>query len=230
MCFATGMDFSPPEASSSSHSIFSPLPPKQATNLLLPDCYSATKTQLKSAEFSGGGGPYSAGGSPPTLSPLTISARDIDGGSADFTEFCAGSLSFSDSVDYYTTPQNASEKLCHAKIPSKSLGQDSVNFLTPPPKGTSSPSIPVRVRVSASKLREIHSPHSSLSSTSAVVTPVTAAELSCGTGGHTPRALSQPTEEIRNQKCRASVLCVCGRGRYLCVCTIVIIYKHAINF
>lgn len=225
MCFATGMDFSPPEASSSSHSIFSPLPPKQATNLPLPDCYSTTKTQLKSAEFSGGGGPYSAGGSPSTLSPLTISARDIDGGSADFTEFCAGSLSFSESVDCYTAPQNASEKPFHAEIPSKSLGQDSVNFLTPYPKGTSSPLVPVRVRVSASKLREINSPHSSLSSTSAVVSPAPAAESSCGAGGDTPRALSQPTEEIRNQKCRASVLYVCGRGRYLCVCTIVIIQE-----
>jgi hypothetical protein len=66
------------------------------------------------------------------------------------------------------------------------------------------------VRVSASKLREIHSPHSSVSSTSAVLSQVATAESSCEAQGHTPRALSQPTEEIRNQKCRASVLCVCG--------------------
>lgn len=203
MCFAAGMDFSPPEASSSSHSIFSPLPPKQATNLPLPDCYSATKNQLKSAKCCAGGGRHSAGDSVSTLSPLTISARDIDGGSADFTEFCAGSLSFSDGDDLHIAPRNASEKPCCAEIPSTSLGQDNVNFLTPP-KGTSSPSVPVRVRVSASKLREIHSPHSTVSNRSAVLSQV--AESSCGAEGNTPKALSQQTEEIGNQKCRASVL------------------------
>ena len=200
MCFAAGMDFSPPEASSSSHSIFSPLPPKQATNLPLPDCYSATKIQLKTAECCGGGGRHSAGDSLSTLSPLTISARDIDGGSADFTEFCAGSLSFSDGDDLHVAPRNTSQKP-HSAVPSTSLGQDNVNFLTPP-KGTSSPSVPVRVRVSASKLREIHSPHSTVSNRSAMLSQV--AESSSGAEGNTPRALSQQTEEIRNQKCRAS--------------------------
>lgn len=216
--FAAGMDFSPPEASSFSHTIFSPLPPKQATNLPIPDCNSATKTQLKSAEFSGGGGPYSTGTSPSTLSPLTVSARDIDGGSADFTEFCCGSLSFSDGDDLRADPHNASEKARYAKVPPTSLAQDILNALTPP-KGTSSPSVPVRVRVSASKLREIHSPHSSVTSTSAVLSQV--ADSSCRAEGNTPRALSQPTEEIRNQKCRASILHVCGIV-YLCICTIIL--------
>lgn len=208
MCFATGMDFGPPEASSSSHSIFSPLPPKQATNLPLPDYPAATKTQLKSAECSGGGGRYSGDGSPSTLSPLTISARDIEGGSADFTEFCAGSLSFSDGDDLHAAPRNASEKLHYAEMPFTSVGQDRVNFLTPP-KGTSSPSVPVRVRVSASKLREIQSPHSSVSSRSAMLSD----DSSCGAEGNTPRTLPQSTKEIRNQKCRA--LHVCRRYAYI---------------
>ena len=228
MCFAAGMEFSPPEASSFSHSIFSPLTPKQATNLPIPQYHSTAETQFKSAEFSEVGGPHSAGASPSTLSPLTISARDIDGGSADFTEFCAGSLSFSDGDDLHATPRNTSEKPCYAGIPSisRSLGQDSVNFFSLP-NGTSSPSVPVRVRVSANKLREIHSPHSSVASTSAVFSQV--AESLCRMEGNTPRALSQPTEEIRNQKCRASILCVCD---FICIAasTPLCMYKNAANF
>lgn len=198
MCFATGMDFGPPEASSSSHSIFSPLTPKQATNLPLVDFPAATNTQSKSAECSGRGGQYSRDGSGSTLSPLTISARDFEGGSVDFTEYCAGSLSFSDGNIHHAAPQNVSEKLHYTETRSTSLGQD---ILTPP-KGTSSPSVPVRVRVSASKLREIQSPHSSVSSRSAALSD----DLSHGAEGNTPRALPQSTKELRNQKCRASVL------------------------
>ena len=193
------MDFSPQEASSSSHSMFSPLPPKQAINVPLTGYLSTTKTQLKSAECSGEGGHY-PDGSPPTLSPLTISARDIEGGSADFTEFCTGSFSFSDGDDPHAAPQSTSDKPQYAEMPFTSIGQDRVNFVTPS-RGTTSRSTPVRIRVSASKLREIQSPHSTVSYRSAVLSH----DSSNQTEGNTPRALDQPPKEIRNQKCRVSV-------------------------
>ncbi len=62
-----------------------------------------------------------------TLTPLTISAHDIDGGSKDFTEYVSGRK---DKENVTNTPKNR-------------------------------PIIPLRVRISAKKLREIQSPYES---------------------------------------------------------------------
>ena len=210
MCFATGMGLTPKEAS-----IFSPLPPKQTTNVPLTDCPSAPNTQLKGVEVSAGNDQKCLNVSPIALSPLTISARDIDGGSADFTEFCTAGLSFSEgNDDFHTACQDTTKKPQYVTMPFTSLGQADVDCLTPL-RGTSSPlAVPVRVRISASKLREVPSPNSSVSSRCAVLSE----ESSFLTEGNTPRAPNQPPVYAGNQKCRAS--------RAICVSSCVYVHTH----
>ena len=101
-----------------------------------------------------------------TLSPLTISACDIEAGSLDFTEL-ATSLETS---TINSTPLLQKESL--PRMPQQKSG--SLRDVSTPPLG----GIPVRVRVSARKLREIQSPHSTDSnnaswcSTPRALTPV----------------------------------------------------------
>ena len=160
--FAVGMDFTPSEASSFSHGIFSPLQPTTTTG-----SNGTTKSPpTKGSKFivaekeEDGHVPH---GSPPvtsmsSLSPLTISARDIDGGSKDFTEYCDDTSKFvdEDSINTASHPTTTRAMVGVGGVLG-SLEHSGVDFFTPP-RGTSSPSAPVRVRVSASKLRLIPSP------------------------------------------------------------------------
>ena len=122
---------------------------------------------MKGSKFTSGAGaedvhrPTASSHEGSSLSPLTISARDIDGGSKDFTEYCDGGPSFSD-VDgpSVASCHKATEKLGGGEVVTL-MGRGTGDFATPP-RGTSSPALPVRVRVSASKLRQIPSPLSTV--------------------------------------------------------------------
>ena len=203
MCFAIGMDGTQQETSPINLSLFSPLPPKQALD-------DGSDVTTKSPQMEGTESPkghdYTPCGSLTcinhgSLSPLTISARDIEGGSMDFTEFCTGSLSFSDS-DVKMTTRGSKEGPSVGK-PLALVGHRPGNLMTPP-RGTSSPSVPVRVRVSASKLREIQSPHSSISSRN--VSAVSESDdSSFQAQGNITKGLSQPPTETRNPSHRTSI-------------------------
>ena len=84
---------------------------------------------------------------PPTKtpSPMTISAQDIEGGSMDFTELVTG-MNVSSSSQSHMQQDWRTEFQWEGKE----------NLATP--RGTSSPAAPIKVRVSARKLREIRSP------------------------------------------------------------------------
>ena len=84
---------------------------------------------------------------PPTKtpSPMTISAQDIEGGSMDFTELVTG-MNVSSSSQSYMQQDWSTEFQWEEK-------EDLAT-----PWGTSSPAAPIKVRVSARKLREIQSP------------------------------------------------------------------------
>ena len=84
---------------------------------------------------------------PPTKtpSPMTISAQDIEGGSMDFTELVTG-MNISSSSQSHMQQDWRTEFQWEGKE----------NLATP--RGTSSPAAPIKVRVSARKLREIRSP------------------------------------------------------------------------
>lgn len=146
-----GMDIS--EQSRSSSAIFSPLP---------------SDVQVLSQNIDS------------TLSPLTISAHDIEGGSMDFTELANPDSNLS----LNPTPLNlhvsngtdalsgVSEMTMNSglKLDSEAdvvMFRNKENFFTPP-KSTSSPSAPIRVHVSAKKLREIQSPYDSFASNSSL--------------------------------------------------------------
>ena len=204
VCFAVGMDFTPQEASSFRHSIFSPL---QSKHTILASTDSATTApEMERVESTDGQHSGSSPHNQSSLTPLTISARDIEGGSMDFT---VGSLSFSGSdVLKRTTPKNTGK--APVGKPPTPIVPERGDFITPP-RGTSLPSAPVRVRVSASKLREIQSPHSSISGRSASVISVghVSDVSSFQRQDTTPRALSPPPMEIRNSKSRVSVSGTC---------------------
>ena len=167
------MDFTPQEVSSFSHGIFSPLQPTNATGSDGTTKSPPTKVSkfMVAEKEADGHRPHAS--PPPTsvssLSPLTISARDIDGGSKDFTEYCDDTSKFVDE-DSITTASHPTTTKAVVGVGGvlESLGHSGVDFFTPP-RGTSSPSAPVRVRVSASKLRQIPSPLSSVNkSTSSI--------------------------------------------------------------
>ena len=80
-----------------------------------------------------------------TPSPMTISAQDIEAGSMDFTELVTG-MNVSSSSQSHTQQDWGTEFQWEGKE----------NLATP--RGTSSPAVPIKVRVSAKKLREIRSP------------------------------------------------------------------------
>ena len=80
-----------------------------------------------------------------TPSPMTISAQDIDAGSMDFTELVTG-MNVSSSSESHTQQDWGTEFQWEGKE----------NLATP--RDTSSPAVPIKVRVSARKLREIQSP------------------------------------------------------------------------
>ena len=80
-----------------------------------------------------------------TPSPMTISAQDIEAGSMDFTELVTG-MNESSSSQSHTQQDWGTEFQWEGKE----------NMATP--RGTSSPAVPIKVRVSARKLREIRSP------------------------------------------------------------------------
>ena len=168
--FNIGMDFAPHEASSFSHSIFSPTGSNQATNVPMTDS-GVMMTKSPTVKSTVGQDNHALSSAPSSkhssLSPLTISARDIEGGSLDFTEFCNGSLNFSESDDFKikTMHQTLGKQCVENPYMSVSQGQGSLVLVAP--RGTSSPSVPVRMRVSARKLREIHSPLLSVSNRSA---------------------------------------------------------------
>lgn len=197
------MDSAPHETSSFSHSIFSPLQPKHATNVLLTDADIATKSpQMKNARFSDELGHQPATFSPSlgSLSPLTISARDIDGGSMDFTEFCNDSLSsVSDSGE--PKKKNMHNTMMEQPFVQKPICHKRGDFAITP-RGTSSPFMPVRVRVSASKLREIQSPNSSASTISpqTVTAGYGSTSKSVEARGHTSMVQYQFPAESSNLK------------------------------
>lgn len=208
MCFALGMDCTKQETSPFNLSLFSPLTPKQA----LDDSSDVTtkSPQMEGAESPVGYG-HAPGGFPVcvthnSLSPLTISARDIEGDSMDFTEFCTGSLSFSDGDNIKLATHRSKEGPGVRKSLS-SLSHRPGNLITPP-RQTSSPSLPVRVRVSTSKLREIQSPHSSISSRNAsvIANRGKSDDSSFQAQGNGTKALSQPPVETKNPSHRASLL------------------------
>ena len=198
--FAVGMDCTQQETSPFNLSLFSPLPPKQT----LDDGFDVT---TKSPQMEGAESPMGYGHAPGgtltcinhgSLSPLTISVRDIEGGSMDFTEFCTGSLSSFSDGDVKITTHGSKERPSVGKLLT-SVGHRPGNLITPP-RGTSSPSVPVQVRVSASKLREIQSPHSSISSrnVSAVVDHSESDDSSFQAQGNITKGLSQPPMETKN--------------------------------
>lgn len=206
VCFALGMDCTQQETSPFNLSLFSPLPPKQALD---EGSDVTTKSPQMEVPESPMGHDHAPGGSltcinRSSLSPLTISAKDIEGGSMDCTEFCTGSLSFSDG-DIKTTMRGSKEGPSVGK-PLTSVGEGPGNLITPP-RGTSSPSVPVRVRVSASKLREIQSPHSSISSrnVSAVTDHSESDDSSFQAQGNITKGLSQPPMETKNPSHRTSL-------------------------
>lgn len=84
-----------------------------------------------------------------TPSPLTISARDIEAGSMDFTELATGmNVSSASSSQSCVQQQDCRNEVLHQQ--KENLGI---------PQSTSSPAAPIKVRVSARKLREIQSPY-----------------------------------------------------------------------
>ena len=86
-----------------------------------------------------------------TPTPLTISAHTIEGDSKDFTEYA--------NLDITPTPLTKPHPQLTSTHANLSLNKE--NVLTTPTS-----SAPVRVRVSAKKLREIQSPYNSSSSSS----------------------------------------------------------------
>ena len=201
------MDCTQQETSPFNLSLFSPLPPKQALD-------NGSDVTTKSPQMEGAGSPMRHGHTPggshtcinhSSLSPLTISARDIEGGSMDFTEFCTGSPSFSDS-DVKMTMRGSKEGLSSVGKPLASMGHRPGNLITPP-RRTSSPSVPVWIRVSASKLREIQSPHSSTSTrnVSAVADHSESDDSSFQAQGNITKGLSQPSMETKNPSHRTSL-------------------------
>lgn len=84
---------------------------------------------------------------PPTKtpSPMTISAQDIEGGSMDFTELVTG-----------MNVSSSSQSNMQQDWSTEFQWEGKEDLATP--RGTSSPAAPIKVRVSARKLREIRSP------------------------------------------------------------------------
>ena len=96
-----------------------------------------------------------------TPSPLTVSARDIEAGSMDFTELATGmNVSSASSSQSCVQQQDWRTDLLHTQ--NENLGT---------PRGTSSPAAPIKVRVSARRLKEIPSPYLSRDGSSCPSTP-----------------------------------------------------------
>lgn len=149
---------------SSDHSgiLFSPLPSPQST-----PTQTSTPTQHTPTQHT----PTHSQDDP---TPLTISAHDMDGGSKDFTEYANGFKSVKDSVNKengLATPTNTPTILA-----------------TP----TNTPTIPLRVRISAKKLREIQSPYESSCSSLEDHSPLLKGEGLCSTGHTHPRTSTAP--------------------------------------
>ena len=115
-----------------------------------------------------------------TLSPLTISAQDINAGSMDFTEFAATLHVSGDSA--CSTPL-----LCKTGKENLSNGTPESGQTTPMGSSTA---VPIRVRVSAKKLREIQSPYCSSGGSNAGSITGSPSSLNAAEGG-IPRALSR---------------------------------------
>lgn len=118
-----------------------------------------------------------------TPSPLTISAQDIDGGSIDFTELASGmdvSFRLHDGIG----GQSSSHSMQQLEESDTRLRQQMKHLVLTPPQNTSSPSGPIRVRMSSKKLREIQSPYSSDQS------PLSDASSAEKESNRTPRALT----------------------------------------
>ena len=124
-------------------------------------------------------GPASANKTP---SPLTISAQDINAGSMDFTEFAA-------------TLHMSGESTCSTPLLCKAGKENLAGGVLESGKTTpvgSSTAAPVRVRVSAKKLREIQSPYCSSGGSTAGSITESPLSINASEGG-IPRALSPGT-------------------------------------
>ena len=117
-----------------------------------------------------------------TLSPLTISAQDINASSMDFTEFTA-TLHMSEDSTCSTPLLSKAEK---ENLPS---GMPESGKTTPVGSATCM-SLPIRVRVSAKKLREIQSPYCSSGGSNAGSIFGSPSSINAPEGG-IPRALSR---------------------------------------